>query len=56
MPVGLLARDLDGNGVIDSGLEFFGDNTQLANGQTAAHGFAALAEVIEVIEVSRGMA
>jgi hypothetical protein len=42
---GLLVRDLDSNGVIDSGRELFGDNTLLANGQTAAHGFAALADL-----------
>jgi hypothetical protein len=42
---GLLVRDLDGNGVIDSGRELFGNNTRLANGQTAAHGFAALADL-----------
>jgi hypothetical protein len=42
---GLLVRDLDSNGVIDSGRELFGDNTRLANGQTAAHGFAALADL-----------
>jgi hypothetical protein len=42
---GLLARDLNGNGIIDSGLELFGDNTLLANGKTAAHGFAALADL-----------
>jgi hypothetical protein len=42
---GLLVRDIDGNGVIDSGRELFGDNTRLANGQTAAHGFAALADL-----------
>ena len=41
----LLVRDLNGNGQIDSGVELFGDETILANGQKAAHGFAALAEL-----------
>lgn len=41
---GLLAWDRNGNGQIDSGAELFGDETLLANGQKAAHGFAALAE------------
>ncbi|MGS7842664.1 calcium-binding protein [Stenotrophomonas forensis] len=40
---GLLVRDLDGNGRIDSGRELFGDQTRLANGQRAANGFQALA-------------
>ena len=47
---GILVRDLNGNGLIDSGRELFGDQTQIstvnAAGQTittlAAHGFAAL--------------
>jgi trimeric autotransporter adhesin len=42
---GLLARDLDGNGQIDSGAELFGNATQLASGQAAANGFQALAEL-----------
>ncbi len=42
---GLLVRDLNGNGQIDGGGELFGDNTILANGQKAADGFAALAEL-----------
>ncbi len=42
---GLLVRDLDGNGVIDSGRELFGNQTQLANGSQASNGFAALAEL-----------
>ncbi|WP_179197297.1 calcium-binding protein [Stenotrophomonas rhizophila] len=40
---GLLVRDLDGNGKIDSGRELFGDQTRLANGQRATNGFQALA-------------
>lgn len=42
---GLLVRDLNGNGIIDNGSELFGDNTTLADGSKAAHGFAALAEL-----------
>jgi RTX calcium-binding nonapeptide repeat (4 copies) len=41
---GMLVWDRNGNGKIDSGRELFGDQTVLANGQLAAHGFAALAE------------
>lgn len=40
---GFLVLDRNGNGTIDSGRELFGDSTQLANGQTAEDGFAALA-------------
>lgn len=40
---GFLVLDRDGNGTIDSGRELFGDNTVLPDGQTAAHGFEALA-------------
>lgn len=42
---GLLVRDLNGNGLIDSGRELFGNNTLLANGSYAANGFAALASL-----------
>ena len=42
---GLLVRDLNGNGTIDSGRELFGDNTRLANGQLATNGFQALADL-----------
>ena len=39
---GLLVRDLDGNGTIDSGAELFGNHTLLPNGSKAANGFEAL--------------
>ena len=42
---GLLVRDLDGNGTIDSGRELFGDQTRLANGSLAADAYAALADL-----------
>lgn len=42
---GLLVRDLNGNNTIDSGRELFGSETLLANGQKAANGFAAMAEL-----------
>lgn len=42
---GLLVRDLDGNGRIDSGRELFGSETLLGNGQKAANGFEALGEL-----------
>lgn len=42
---GLLVRDLNGNGQIDSGRELFGSETLLANGEKVANGFAALAEL-----------
>ena len=42
---GLLVRDLNGNGKIDNGGELFGDNTLLKNGNAAAHGYAALADL-----------
>ena len=38
-------RDLNANGTIDRGRELFGDQTLLANGQTAANGFSALADL-----------
>jgi hypothetical protein len=43
---GMLVWDRNGNGLIDSGRELFGDETILANGQKAAHGFAALGEIV----------
>ena len=42
---GVLVWDRNGNGKIDDGGELFGNNTALANGQKAVHGFAALSEL-----------
>lgn len=42
---GLLVRDLDENGTIDTGRELFGDQTMLSDGTLAANGFQALAAV-----------
>ena len=42
---GLLVRDLNGNGVIDSGQELFGGDTVLANGQKATDAYAALKDL-----------
>ena len=42
---GFLVRDLNGNGQIDNGSEMFGNYTVLKNGQLAANGFDALAEL-----------
>jgi hypothetical protein len=39
---GLLVRDLDDNGLIDTGAELFGSETRLADGSQAANGFEAL--------------
>jgi len=41
---GFLVMDRNGNGIIDSGRELFGDSTLLYTGGTAADGFAALAQ------------
>jgi len=41
---GFLVLDRNGDGIINSGRELFGDNTFLKNGQKAPNGFAALAE------------
>ncbi len=41
----MLVWDRNGNGLIDSGQELFGDETILVNGKKAAHGFAALSEL-----------
>ncbi|MFH1116114.1 MAG: calcium-binding protein [Pseudomonadota bacterium] len=42
---GLLAMDLNGDGVINSGRELFGDQTILRNGKRAANGFEALSDL-----------
>ena len=42
---GLLVWDRNGNTKIDDGSELFGDQTKLADGCSAANGFAALAEL-----------
>jgi hypothetical protein len=42
---GLLVRDLNNNDKIDNGGELFGSETLLANGQKAANGYLALAEL-----------
>ena len=42
---GLLVRDLNGNGTIDSGRELFGIDTVKANNTLAANGFDALREL-----------
>ena len=44
---GILALDLNGNGIIDSGRELFGDQTLLADGKRARNGFEALAQYDE---------
>lgn len=41
----LVVLDRNGNGLIDSGAELFGDQTVLAGGRKAAHGFEALADL-----------
>ncbi len=42
---GLLVRDLNGDGLISSGSELFGNATRRRDGSRAPHGFAALAEL-----------
>ncbi|SMB26121.1 protein of unknown function [Sterolibacterium denitrificans] len=42
---GLLVRDINGNGKVDSGRELFGSETLLENGSKAANGFEALTEL-----------
>ena len=42
---GLLARDINGDGLINNGSELFGDKTKQPNGKSARDGFAALASL-----------
>lgn len=42
---GILVRDLNNNGQIDNGSELFGNQTILSNGEKAANGFEALADL-----------
>ncbi|TMP39214.1 hypothetical protein CWB98_01105 [Pseudoalteromonas rubra] len=42
---GLLVRDINGDGIINSGTELFGNETLLADGSYASNGFVALAEL-----------
>ncbi|WP_151790459.1 putative Ig domain-containing protein, partial [Acinetobacter junii] len=42
---GLLVRDINSDGLINSGAELFGDSTKLANGTNAKNGFAALSDL-----------
>lgn len=42
---GILARDLNDNGIIDDGREIFGDRTLLKNGTIATNGFQALTDL-----------
>lgn len=44
---GLLVLDRNGDGVINNGKEFFGDQTVLKNGRLAASGYQALTECDE---------
>jgi len=42
---GLLVRDLNSDGLVNDGRELFGGGTQLASGQRAGNGYAALADL-----------
>ena len=44
---GLLALDLNNNGIIEDGAELFGNGTQLSSGNLAANGFEALQQYDE---------
>ncbi|MBS4773935.1 MAG: hypothetical protein KHX55_06650, partial [Proteobacteria bacterium] len=42
---GILVRDINNNGQVDSGAELFGNNSALSTGQKAANGFEALKDL-----------
>ncbi|MBR2916550.1 MAG: DUF2974 domain-containing protein, partial [Clostridia bacterium] len=42
---GFLVRDINGDGIINNGSEFFGDKTILSNGEISTNGFMALADI-----------
>ena len=42
---GFLVYDRNGDGIVNNGSELFGDNTPLKNGERAANGYQALAEL-----------
>lgn len=43
--VAFVVLDRNGNGIIDSGLELFGNETRMTNGTVASNGFQALADL-----------
>lgn len=43
--IGFLVLDRNGNGSIDDGTEWFGNNTPMSDGSKAAHGFVALRDL-----------
>jgi hypothetical protein len=52
--VAFLARDVNGNGIIDNGSELFGTATMKSNGQRATNGFDALLDLDGGPEMSDG--